>query len=259
VQGIRAISFDLDGTLLDGSRLRDAVLATCGAVAQRWPEVDATLLFIANQGVWSTYWPEVEEKWTLGELDGATISREAWRRALAECGYNHEAAAIFATEQLGHERSRFFRLYEDVPDALEALEARLPLALITNGASVTQRSSLQQFGLEARFNPLIVSAEVGLMKPDVAVFKVVADKLGIEPAGILHVGDSLRLDVAGAKAAGMVAVWLNRDHRARSEADPEPDFELRSLSALPDLVDRINEGRLTEINRPRAPDAKGFA
>ena len=250
MQRIRAISFDLDGTLLDGSRLREAVAATCSAVAQRWPEVDASVLFMANQGVWSTYWPEVEQKWTLGELDGATISREAWHRALAQCGYLHKEAATFATHQLDHERSRFFCLYEDVVDALQALEARFPLALITNGASDTQRSSLQQFGLEARFNPLVVSAEVGLMKPDVAIFEVVADKLGMESADILHVGDSLRLDVAGAKASGMVAVWLNREHRARREVDPEPDFELQSLKALPDLVNRINDGRLGFPNRP---------
>ena len=122
---------------------------------------------------------------------------------------------------------------------LDALAPRFPLALITNGASDTQRSSLQAFGLEGRFDPVIVSGEVGLAKPNVAVFGLVSDKLGLRHDEVLHVGDSLRLDVAGAKAAGMLAVWLNRNGRARAAGDPEPDAETRSLSGLASVIDRV--------------------
>jgi len=37
---------------------------------------------------------------------------------------------------------------------------------------------------------------------------------------------------AGAKAAGLTAIWLNREGRARKKGDPEPDLEIRSLSGL---------------------------
>jgi hypothetical protein len=49
----------------------------------------------------------------------------------------------------------------------------------------------------------------------------------------LHVDDSLTIDVAGAKAAGLNAVWLNRGGRVRKEGEPEPDLEIRSLSDPP--------------------------
>ena len=88
---IRAISFDLDGTLLDGSRLPEAVAATCDAVAERWPDVDASQLVQANEKAFRAFWAEAEELWTLGKLDGSEVSLEVWRRALAACGRDGEA------------------------------------------------------------------------------------------------------------------------------------------------------------------------
>jgi FMN phosphatase YigB (HAD superfamily) len=46
------------------------------------------------------------------------------------------------------------------------------------------------------------------------------------------VGDSLNTDVVGAKAAGIIAVWLNRRRLVRRESDPKPDLEIHSLSSL---------------------------
>ncbi len=52
----------------------------------------------------------------------------------------------------------------------------------------------------------------------------------MEPGGVWHISDSLRSDVGGAKAAELTAVWLNRRGALRKAGDPEPDWEIRSLS-----------------------------
>ncbi|MGH7292500.1 MAG: HAD hydrolase-like protein, partial [Myxococcota bacterium] len=51
-----------------------------------------------------------------------------------------------------------------------------------------------------------------------------------------HIGDSLSADIAGAKAAGVAAVWLNRSALARPDGAPVPDHEIRSLSELTALL-----------------------
>ena len=92
------------------------------------------------------------------------------------------------------------------------------------------------FGLEPRFKALIISAEVGCAKPDAAIFAFAVDALGLDRLDIWHVGDSLRVDIAGAQAAGLEAVWLNRNARMRTATDPVPDYEIRSFDDLRALM-----------------------
>ncbi len=108
----------------------------------------------------------------------------------------------------------------------------LPVGLITNGASDIQRTKLDALGIEDWFNVIVVSGEVGKAKPDASIFEVALNELGLEPHDVWHIGDNLEADVAGAKAAGLTAVWLNRSGRLRRESDTEPHIEIRTLSQL---------------------------
>jgi FMN phosphatase YigB (HAD superfamily) len=117
-----------------------------------------------------------------------------------------------------------------------AKRARVPLALITNGPSDTQRGKLRVHGLEHWFEVVVISGEVGVAKPNASVFDLALNQLLVERENVWHVGDSLTTDVAGAKAAGLTAVWINRSGRVRRAGDPEPDLEIRSLSNLMGLL-----------------------
>src|SRR5438876_2981524 len=98
MKAVQALFFDLDDTLLDGSGLQASIVQTCGKVAANQPGLDAARLVEANSKVWQGYWPEVEDKWTLGTLDGASLSLEAWRRTLRACGCNDESLARLALQ-----------------------------------------------------------------------------------------------------------------------------------------------------------------
>jgi HAD superfamily hydrolase (TIGR01549 family) len=229
----QALSFDLDETLLDGSRLQESIVRTCGMIAASHPELDAARLVEANAEIWPDYWRTIEEKWTLGALDGASVSFGAWRLTLRACGCNDESIARLASEthlQLGREAHR---LFDDVRELFtSAKRARIPLVLITNGASDTQRDKLRVLGMQHWFDVVVISGEVGVAKPDASIFGLALDKLPVERKNVWHVGDSVTTDVAGARAAGLTAIWLNRSGRIRREGDPEPDLEIRSLSNL---------------------------
>jgi putative hydrolase of the HAD superfamily len=77
---------------------------------------------------------------------------------------------------------------------------------------------------------VVDSAVVGVAKPDPAIFGIALDALGVPASGtVLHVGDSLRYDVAGALAAGLEPVHLD-PHGFCPAPDGHP--HIRSLAEL---------------------------
>ena len=128
------------------------------------------------------------------------------------------------------------RLYPEVLALLPSLRRRYRLALITNGASDTQRGSLRMLGIEQAFDAVVISGEVGVAKPDPAIFQVALRDLGVGPEQAWHIGDDPLTDIAGAHAAGLTAVWLNRSESLWSHVEPAPRYEVSSLSELAKLL-----------------------
>ena len=234
-----AVFFDLDGTLLDGSSFPESIVRTCEAVAVRNPALKAADLIAANNEIWPKFWSEIGYEWSLGTLDESDVTLEAWRRTLSACDCEDESLMAFAKEahdRFGREAHRFF---DDVVEVVEALlEARIPLALITNGAPQTQRDKVRALGIEGWFEALIISGEVGKTKPDASLFRMALEQLNVPAEDVWHVGDSLANDVAGAQAAGVKAAWINRDGYTIESGDPVPDIEVRSLGDLLALLER---------------------
>lgn len=234
---IKALFLDLFGTLADTGGRGEAIHRTCAEVVAALPGVAADQLAQANADVWRDYWPQVEVRWTVGILDGATVSLEAWTRALRVCGCHDEALARLARDTLRRHQGIWLSLYADAQDLLARLaRTDLKLALIANAASDSAREALATLGIEERFDTVVVSGELGVAKPDGAIFAAAVRAVGVDPGDAWHVGDNLQTDVLGAKAAGMGAVWLNRDGLARTAGDPEPDHEIRSLTELARLL-----------------------
>jgi len=109
----KALIFDLNGTVLDDSGGREAILRTCGEIASARPGLDAARLLEANGEIWQAYWPEVEDKWTLGLLDGATVSLEAWSRALRACGCDDDSLSRLARDTHRRHARDAIRLFDD--------------------------------------------------------------------------------------------------------------------------------------------------
>ena len=121
-------------------------------------------------------------------------------------------------------------LFDDALETLDFLAQRFPLAALTNG-----NADVQRVGLGAFFRCAVSAHETGIAKPDPRIFWHTAERLNHAPEAVLHVGDDARLDVVGAMAAGMQAVWLNR--RGASWADgPEPHLTVQTLDALCDAL-----------------------
>ena len=118
-----------------------------------------------------------------------------------------------------------WQLYPDAAPAIAALRRRgLKLGVISNWDERLPRL-LAGLGLGSSFEAVVYSQAAGVEKPHPEIFRLALARLGVEPQRALHVGDSARLDVEGAEAAGMHALRLDRAD-ARS-------IELPTLAELP--------------------------
>ena len=126
-------------------------------------------------------------------------------------------------------------LYGDVKPTLEFLNQHLPCGLISNSNSYPERC-----GLEDTFSFVVFSQDVGVEKPNPAIFEVALGKMGCGAEELIHVGDSLESDVAGANAIGAVSVWLNREG-VENDTFIIPDFEINTLTELLDLIPRATQ------------------
>jgi putative hydrolase of the HAD superfamily len=125
-----------------------------------------------------------------------------------------------------------WRIYDDVLPVLDCLAERgFRLAVISNWDE-RLRALLGRLELDARFETIVVSSEVGHAKPEQAIFDHAAAKLALPAQRVLHIGDSAEMDLRGAQAAGFRALQIHRSARAPNA------FVMQSLLELPDRLSR---------------------
>ena len=137
-------------------------------------------------------------------------------------------------ERLVAEGLAAVELYPDSITTLERARAQgLKLALLSNLAA-PYKAPVFEFGLDRHFDALVFSCEVGMAKPDAAIFAHVAARLELAVDELVMIGDSRHDDVRGAESAGMHALHLDRRGRGKrgslrslEEMFEQPVFEAR--------------------------------
>jgi putative hydrolase of the HAD superfamily len=104
-----------------------------------------------------------------------------------------------------------FSAFPDACAALNSARHRGERVIVVSNWDSSLAQVLERVGLAPLLDRVITSAEVGARKPAAAMFEAALAAARVTPAQAMHVGDSLDEDVAGARAAGIAAVWLNRD------------------------------------------------
>jgi putative hydrolase of the HAD superfamily len=215
----RAILFDLDETLIpEDGPLELAYLAVVRELQgpQAGPEEVAELRS-ELRALWAHEAPEpgYRASVNVSASDGliATFAGDgAERAAIRDFLPRFQAAAFGGTDGLLEcwRRARWETqtVYPGAHEVLRALRGRFRLALVSNGASDLQRTKLARTGLEEHFGAVVVSSDVGVGKPDPAVFLAALDALGVTPDEAVMVGNDRERDVAGAEAAGVRALWV---------------------------------------------------
>lgn len=213
---IQAVVFDLDGTLLDRRQSFDSF------VRGQWQRFGT--LQTAGQDQYVEALVELD-------CDGYAPRRSLFTGALQRLSLPADMAeALLKDYREGFPNACV--LFADAAQTLSRLRASgFKLGLITNGSLRMQSRKLECLSLRPCFDAILISDAEGISKPDPRIFHRAVERLGTDPAHAVFVGDHPDIDVAGARTAGLRAVW-RRDPRVSSpvEADGVID-ELRELVA----------------------------
>lgn len=225
--------FDLDNTILDFSwaerralsrALREAGLEPSQEVLERYR--------VINIGQWEL----LEE----GKLTRDQVLVSRYELLFQEFGIHASAKTVGDRyEQLLGDGHRFLPGAEEL---LETLKPRANLYIASNGCANVQASRIASADLARFFDGIFISEELGADKPSAEFFRRCFDRIpDFDPRYALVVGDSLSSDIRGGKNAGLLTCWYNpRGETPRH--DVVPDYEIRELSEIPALVDRIFPG-----------------
>ncbi len=226
---IRAVLFDAGATLLHPSPPVEEVYArelAADGVRFEAPDLGRAL---------ARAWEEVHAETTPDRYGGVRGEQAFWRAFLNRVRGSVDGGAV--SEACFDRLARHFRdpgswaIYPDVAGALDALASRgLALGIVSNWDSHLP-ALLDALDLTRRFPAILVSAIEETGKPDAEIFRRACSRLGRLPGECLHVGDSLREDYEGARAAGLHALLLDRDGRHEGAAG-----RIRSLREIEGLL-----------------------
>lgn len=227
-QRLRAVLFDLDGTLFDR---HTAVTRLALDQAHALGPLLGT-----------TAPAHFAERLVALDARGYVKKPLAYRQLIEELGLDARHPRL-QPEPLSED---FFRRYADhsvafegAHETLTALRQRgLRIGVVTNGRVAVQHAKLEALGLLPMVDAVLISEAEGLRKPDAALFQRALDRLDVTATETLHVGDHPENDVRAARAAGLRAVWM----RDRYWPAPEADGVIDGLPALLEWMDAAFPG-----------------
>ena len=160
----------------------------------------------------------------------------AWSDALDAAGRPDEELAHELAERFVTERRGRHGLFDDVQPVLDILARTHRLAIVTNGPADVQREKIKTTGLEVYLDAVVISPEIGSGQPEPEPFWRALSLLEVEKGDAIAVGNSPRRDVAGARAAGIHSVLLDRGGSVAPDRGSGPDRIIDSLIDLPELL-----------------------
>jgi putative hydrolase of the HAD superfamily len=199
--------------------------------------VDAAVAEAAREAAWPQDWtdPATQRAFWLGFYQEVLGSLGHDR---AE-GSGEPKGGVPGNDELAEALFRAFsdpaayRLFDDVRPALDELAGRgVTLGLVSNFEPWLDEVLALQ-GIAGRFAAVAVSGTLGVAKPDPRIFEAALDQAGADPGATVHVGDQPVNDVAGALAAGIAPVLIDRFGR---HPDAGGAHRVEDLGGLLELV-----------------------
>ena len=145
-----------------------------------------------------------------------------------------EMSALFLAQTNAH-----FRLLPDAREVVEYLTGKYALTVVSNGFVEVQHYKLEKSGLLPYFRHVVLSEEVGALKPGARIFEVAMEMNrrelpNLEKEEVVMVGDSWGSDIEGAMNAGIDAVWISSELSV--QALPEGVQTVRTLREVMEVL-----------------------
>ncbi|RIM30874.1 HAD family hydrolase [Staphylococcus chromogenes] len=226
---IKAIIFDLEGTLLDRKKSRDKF------IEEQYERFHDYLVRVQASDYRKKFIEldddEDHDKPDLYKeiIKQFNIDRLSWKDLFHDCEM--------------HFYRYVFPFYDTHYTLQKLTEAGYKIGVIANGKSNIKHYRIYALGIEDYVNHLSTSETVGFRKPHPRIYEDILEKLNVAPSEVIYVGDDALNDVAPARAMGMVSIWY-RHKEGDVELEPlasEMDFEISTLEELLEILD-ISKG-----------------
>ncbi len=232
----KAICFDLGNTLIEfGPRqIAKQYQGLTGKLTQMFGSCDAAILKqIRDRQIVAPYTDHYREN-----------DVEECCRELIE-GIYRTTATEEQVKQLAEERYQTFvdiiELADHILPLLSDLGKNYRLALLSNFPCARSiRDGIEKLGMTSHFDAIVISGEIGWVKPDPRPYQSLLDQLDEKPEDCIYVGDNWLADVQGAKGMGMKAILtpehLPYERFEPKEGDQTPDATIAQLDGLRKLL-----------------------
>lgn len=227
-----SVLLDLDDTILDfkiaekiavSKTFRGIGIEPTDSVVERYSEI--------NIGQW--------EKLELGLISREEVLSSRFDMLFAELGVNYSGYDAQLTYEKLLEIGHYFM--PGAEELLNTLYGKYDLYIVSNGTAAVQYSRLASAGIGRMFKDVFISEHMGTQKPSRDFFdKCFAAIPGFNRERAIIVGDSLTSDIRGGINAGVRTCWYNFRGR-EPRADIVPDYTIRELDELPELLKKIFE------------------
>ncbi len=245
---IEAVLFDLGDTLIDYGRVNVSHLFDEGAkrsyeYLRSLDQPVGSAFFYSLRNLLAIRWHYLLSQFKRKDFDSLELLRKIGTRG----GYTMNAQQW---EDLSWQwyapLGEAATAEPDLAQSMEKLkEQGLKIGIVSNTFvhKSTLEKHLDSLGIRDMFDLRIYSYECGLRKPDPRIFQRAAERIGVEPARILFVGDRIDKDIRPALKAGMLAA-MKQAHSNAGKTLPEGAFRIKKISELPPLVDKINANEM---------------
>ncbi|MFX1501861.1 MAG: TIGR02253 family HAD-type hydrolase [Promethearchaeota archaeon] len=159
--------------------------------------------------------------------------------------YKYIAAAVMAYHE---EKVNSIKLYDDVEFTLNRLkDLSIKTAIITDGIPIKQYEKILRLKVDKLIDLVVISDEIGIRKPNPALFNHCLTKFGVKGRETIYVGDRIDKDIIPANLNDIFSVYLHRggkydinnnDHEVK--ANFKPDYEISNLNEIFKIINQIN-------------------
>lgn len=207
IAGAQGVLFDLDNTLTHrGLSIASYARRFAQDFAVRLEDADDALIGRlveerdnGGYGVEGSPFPTVRD-----DVSATLAARLRWRSVPTHADLVDHWSACFPTHSV------------EMPGATVLINrlhaAGYALGIVSNGMDASRRALVRHLGWNPHLRTVLSSERAGVRKPDARIFELAAAEIGVPPGRCWFVGDHPVNDVAGARAAGMRAVWLSGFH-----------------------------------------------
>ena len=127
-------------------------------------------------------------------------------------------------------------VYPEAEECLRELSKRYKIGIIAN-QNPGSRERLEKMGLLKYIDLVVASAEEGVAKPDLRIFRIALERAACKPGEAVMVGDRIDNDIIPAKKIGMKTVWIRQGFGKYYVPDPAAEKPDRTVNSLNELID----------------------